>query len=61
MKTSITIADGEIHMMVVNYETEKRNDMKIPIEPHDMEHHEVLDKYLTQINNGLRVLTYTTL
>lgn len=59
MKTQITIADGEIHIMVVNYESEKRDDMIIKIDS-EIEHHEVYDKYQKQIKDVIRVLTYIT-
>jgi hypothetical protein len=60
MKTTITIADGQIHLSIINYETEKRDDMIIPIPP-NIEHDLIVDKYVNQITNGLKTLIFTTL
>ena len=34
MKTCITIIDNEIHIMVVNYETKKREDIRLSLMNH---------------------------
>lgn len=60
-KTSITITDSQIHLMVVNYDTKKREDVKIPIDPQNANHHLVIDEHINLIKERLLTMKYLTL